>query len=141
MASKNVEAFRAAHENWRRRDFDAAVSEMVENFTYQDHARGLTVETREEFKDWIAARAEAFSDGDITEARYHDAGDTVVAQYIVRGTNDGPLGSLPATGRSWSQPFCEIMNFDSEGQMVSGGVYYDQLSMLVQLGHAEPPPG
>ena len=35
MASKTVEVFRAAHENWRRRDFDAAVSDMVEYFTYQ----------------------------------------------------------------------------------------------------------
>lgn len=42
MASKNVEAHRAAHENWSQRDFDALVGEMVENFTYQDHARDLS---------------------------------------------------------------------------------------------------
>ncbi len=139
MASKNVEAHRTAHENWSQRDFDALVSEMVENFTYQDHARDLSIGTREGFKKYVAAWAESFPDGVITDARYRDAGDSVVAEFVVRGTNDGPLGSLPATGRSWTGHLCEIMNFDSEGRMVSGGLYYDQLSMLVQLGHAEPP--
>ena len=139
MASRNVEAHRAAHENWSQRDFDALVSEMVENFTYQDHARGLSISTRDGFKEYVAAWAESFPDGVIPDAQYRDAGDSVVAEFIVRGTNDGPLGPLPATGRSWRGHLCEIMNFDSEGRMVSGGLYYDQLSMLVQLGHAEPP--
>ncbi len=139
MASRNADAHRTAHENWSRRDFDALVSEMVENFTYQDHARGLSIDTRDGFKDYVAAWAESFSDGVITNDLYRDAGDSVVSEFIVRGTNDGPLGSLPATGRSYTGRLCEIMNFDSEGRMVSGGLYYDQLSMLVQLGHAEPP--
>ena len=139
MASRNVEAHRSAHENWSQRDFDALVGNMVENFTYRDHARGLSISTRDGFKDYVAAWAESFSDGVIADAQYRDAGDSVVAEFIVRGTNDGPLGSLPATGRSWTGHLCEIMNFDSKGRMVSGGLYYDQLSMLVQLGHAEPP--
>jgi hypothetical protein len=32
---------------------------------------------------------------------------------------------------------CEIIRFDAEGRIVSGGIYYDQLSMLTQLGHAQ----
>ena len=139
MASRNVEAHRTAHENWSRRDFDALVSEMVENFTYRDHARGLRIDTRDGFKDYVAAWAELFSDGAITDDQYRDAGDSVVSEFIVRGTNDGPLGSLPATGRSYTGHLCEIMDFDSEGRIVSGCLYYDQLSMLVQLGHAELP--
>ncbi len=102
---------------------------MVENFTYQDHARGLSISTRDGFKEYVAEWAESFSDGVITDDQYRDAGDSVVSEFIVRGTNDGPLGSLPATGRSWMGHLCEIMNFDSEGRMVSGGLYYDQLSV------------
>ena len=33
MGAKNVEAHRAAHVAWERRDFDGAVSGMVANFT------------------------------------------------------------------------------------------------------------
>ena len=139
MASRNVEAHRTAHENWSRRGFDALVSEMVANFIYRDHARGLSISTRDGFKEYVAEWAESFPDGVITDDQYRDAGDSVVSEFIVRGTNDGPLGSLSATGRSWTGHLCEIMNFDSEGRIVSGCLYYDQLSMLVQLGHAEPP--
>ncbi len=51
MASRNVEAHRTAHENWGQRDFDALVSDMVENFTYQDHARDLSNGPRDSIKD------------------------------------------------------------------------------------------
>ena len=34
-------------------------------------------------------------------------------------------------------PFCELMRFDESGQIVSGGLYYDQLTMMTQLGHIE----
>lgn len=139
MAAKNVAAHRAAHGSWERRDFDAAVSRMVKNFTYEDYPRGRSLKSREEFKDYIAAWAQAFPDGKITKARYHDAGDTSVAQFRLRGTNGGPFGPFPATGRPVSQPVCEIIHFEPEGRMVSGEVYYDQMSLLVQLGHAEPP--
>ena len=42
------------------------------------------------------------------------------------------------TGRTIRIPFCEIMTFNEEGQIVSGAAYYDQLSMMIQLGHAQP---
>ena len=140
MAAKNVEAHRSAHSAWSRRDFDGAVSGMVQSFTYEDHAGGRSLGSRQEFKEYIAAWAQAFSDGKIGEAtRYHDAGDTSVAQFTLRATNDGPFGAFPATGRRMSLPLCELMHFDSAGRMVSGDIYYDQMSLLIQLGHAQPP--
>ncbi len=140
MAAKNVEAHRTAHTAWERRDFGDAVSGMVQSFTYEDHAGGRSLGSRQEFKEYIAAWAQAFSDGKIGEgARYHDAGDTSVAQFTLRGTNDGPFGAFPATGRTVSLPVCEVTHFDSAGRMVSGEVYYDQMSLLIQLGHAQPP--
>ncbi len=140
MAAKNVEAHRSAHSAWERRDFDGAVSGMVQSFTYEDHAGGHSLGSREEFKEYIAAWAQAFSDGKIGEAaRYHDAGDTSVAQFTLRATNDGPFGAFAATEKRVSLPLCELLHFDSEGRMVSGELYYDQMSLLIQLGHAQPP--
>ena len=140
MAAKNVEAHRSAHSAWERRDFDGAVSGTEQSFTYEDHASGRSLGSRQEFKEYIVAWAQGFSDGKIGEAaRYYDAGDTSVALCTLRGTNDGPFGAFPATGRTVSLPFCEVMHFDSAGRMVSGEIYYDQMSMLIQLGHAQPP--
>ena len=58
--------------------------------------------------------------------------------FTVLGTNDGPLGSLKPTGRKMSLPFCEICHFDKEGHVVSGSCYYDQYTLLTQLGHIPP---
>ena len=67
------------------------------------------------------------------DARYTDAGDSVVARFTARGTNDGPLGPFPATGKEWTLPICEMWHFDADGRVVGGEIYYDQVSLLTQL--------
>ena len=66
-----------------------------------------------------------------------DANDVVVTEFVGRGVNDGPLGVLPASGKQLNLRFCEVLRFDQQGQIVSGTIYYDQLSMMAQLGQAE----
>jgi len=138
MASKNVETLRAAHQSWNKRDFDAVVSNAVKGLAYTDHGRNITLDTRDKFRSWTEGWAKAFSDGRITNPQYIDAGDIVVAQFTAEGTNDGPFGSMKPTGRKMSLPFCEICHFDKQGRMVSGGCYYDQYTLLTQLGHIQP---
>jgi hypothetical protein len=36
-----------------------------------------------------------------------------------------------------SLPFCEICHFGKQGRIVSGGCYYDQYTLLTQLGHLQ----
>jgi predicted ester cyclase len=138
MSAKNVKALGAAHESWNKRDFTGVIDKAAENLAYTDHARAITLSTREKFREWTEGRAKAFSNGRITEPQYTDAGDIVVAQFTVEGTNDGPLGSLKPTGRKISLAFCEICQFDKEGRTVSSGCYYDQYALLTQLGHIQP---
>lgn len=78
----------------------------------------------------------ALSNAEVSEPRYIDGGDVVVAEFIGRGLNDGPLGPFPRTNKQLNLDFCEIMRFNDKGQIVSGGIYYDQLSLMTQLGHA-----
>jgi len=138
MASKNIETLSAAHESWNRRDFAGVVRNSAEGLVYTDRSRNLTLDTRDKFREWTEGWAKAFSDGRITKPEYIDAGDIVVAQFTVEGTNDGPLGSLKPTRRRMSLPFCEICHFDKEGRIVSGGCYYDQYTLLTQLEHVQP---
>jgi len=138
MASKNIETLRAAHESWNRRDFAGVVRNSAEGLVYTDRSRNLTLDTRDKFREWTEGWAKAFSDGRITNPEYIDAGDIVVAEFTVEGTNDGPLGSLKPTRRRMSLPFCEICHFDKEGRIVSGGCYYDQYTLLTQLEHVQP---
>jgi steroid delta-isomerase-like uncharacterized protein len=134
MESRNVKAHRAGHEAFNRRDFGAMVTEYAGSIRWIDQARGVTFSTPEEFKsDFLEGWTRASSDCQVTDARYADAGDSVVARFTARGTNDGPLGSFPATGKEWSLPICELWHFDADGRVVGGEIYYDQVSLLTQL--------
>jgi steroid delta-isomerase-like uncharacterized protein len=134
MASRNVETHRAGHEAFNRRDFGAMVKDHAETISWIDQARGSTFTTPQEFTDeFLAGWIEASSDCRVTDARYTDGGDVVVARFIVRGTNDGPLGPFPATGKEWTLPICELWQFDADGRVLGGEIYYDQVSLLTQL--------
>ena len=142
MESRNVETHRAGHEAFNRRDFGAMVKEYEESIRWIDQARGATFSTPDEFKsDFLAGWIRASSDCRVTDARYTDAGDSVVARFTARGTNDGPLGPFPATGKEWSLPICEMWHFDADGRVVGGEIYYDQVSLLTQLGLMPQPSG
>lgn len=138
MASKNVETVRAAHESWNRRDFDGVIRDMADNVSYNDTPRNLTVTGKQDFKGWCQLWAKAFPDGRITNAKYIDAGDVVVAEFIVEGTNTGPFNTMAPTNRRMTCHFCEVTHFDKQGRPASGNIYYDLYTMLTQLGHAEP---
>src|SRR5882672_6206347 len=137
MASKNVETLRAAHESWNKRDFAGVVKNVAEGLVYTDNARAVTLSGQDKFRKWTEEWAKAFSDGRITNPEYIDAGDIVVARFTVVGTNDGPLSSMKPTGRKMSLQFCEVCYFDKQGSPVLGGCYYDQYTLLSQLGHIE----
>lgn len=139
MASKNVKTALGAFEAFNKRDLDAAVGIYADSFTFTDHALGETMKARAEVKDWLATFTSASSDMRVTVDQTIDAGDTVIIQATLNGTNDGPFGTLPATGRRVSNTFCDILRFDSKGRVIGDDAYYDQLSLMVQLGHIEPP--
>ena len=135
MESSNVETYRAGHEAFNQRDFVAMTRRYAENITWTDHAQGRTFRTPQEFRDdflpgWVRASA----DIRITDPRYFDAGRAVVCTFTVEGTQDGALGPFPATGKQFALPLCELWHFDSGGRVVGGDLYYDQVSLLTQLG-------
>ena len=140
MASKNVNAALGVYESFNKRDLDKAVSPFAEQIVYEDHGLGATYKSRSEFRDSLQSWITGFSDANATEPKAIDAGDSVIVQYVGRGTNDGPMGPFQQpTGRKVSVPFCDIYQFNAKGEIVRGETYFDMLSMLVQLGHAERP--
>jgi steroid delta-isomerase-like uncharacterized protein len=135
MAASNVERHRAGHEAFNRRDFEAMTTHYAHGIAWTDHAQGRTFRTPQEFRDdFLPGWVRASSDIRITQPRYLDAGQTVVCTFTVVGTQDGPLGPFPATGKEFVLPLCELWRFDAGGQVVGGDLYYDQVSLLTQLG-------
>jgi steroid delta-isomerase-like uncharacterized protein len=138
----NIDTHRNAHEAFNGRDWDGVVRDFAPDAEYVDHARGITAKGPGQFVDYLRGGwTTAFSDATVANARYSASADRSVAQFDGSGRNDGPLGPMPATGRSLNLPMCEIMSFDADGRVVRGELYYDQVTMLVQLGHMPPPEG
>jgi hypothetical protein len=135
MASTNLATHRAGHEAFNRRDFDAMVKDYADAINWTDRARSLTFTTPQAFKNvFLAGWVQSSADIRITNPRYIDAGQTVLCTFSVVGTHDGPLGPFSATGKEFSLPLCEMWHFDSSGQVIGGDLYYDQVSLLMQLG-------
>jgi steroid delta-isomerase-like uncharacterized protein len=135
MPSSNVEAYRAGHQAFNRRDFEAMTKAYAERIAWTDHAQARTFRTSQEFREeFLPGWVRASSDIRVTDPSYPDAGQTVVCTFAVVGTHDGPLGLFPATGRKFALDLCELWHFDPDGQVVGGDLYYDQVTLLTQLG-------
>jgi hypothetical protein len=142
MESRNVETHRAGHEAFNERNFVAMTKQYSQSITWTDHSQGRTFSTPAEFMDdFLPGWVEASSDIKITDPRYLDAGQTSLCTFNVAGTHDGQLGPFPATGKQFVLPLCEMWHFDSSGQVIGGDLYYDQVSLLTQLGLLPLPSG
>jgi steroid delta-isomerase-like uncharacterized protein len=135
MTASNLDTYRAGHQAFNRRDFEAMTRSYAGSIAWTDHAQGRTFRTPQEFRDdFLTGWVRASTDIRITDPRYLDAGQTGVCTFTVAGTHDGPLGPFPATGRPFSLALCELWHFDQDGRVVGGDLYYDQVSLLMQLG-------
>jgi steroid delta-isomerase-like uncharacterized protein len=137
MATKNTETAWALFESFNSRDFDANLRLAADDVVCEDRATGAILKGRSGFREFMQEWVNSFSNGECVELELIDAGDIVVAEFIGRGVNDGPLGPLPASGRQMNHRFCEVLRFNEQGQLVSITLYYDQLSLLAQLGHGQ----
>jgi hypothetical protein len=135
----NIDSHRRSADMFNSRDWDGFAADLAENCELVDqgpqhHGEGAPA----------VPRARAGLGGRLL--RRHDHQPTLprcrhstVMLFTGRGHNDGPMGPLPATGREASVPFCEIREYDTDGKVVRTEWYYDQLTMLTQLGHMQPP--
>lgn len=137
MSAATVEAVLGSFDAFDAHDLDGAVGPLADDCAWTEHATGTTHAGSGAIKDWFASFFTAFPDLAVSQLTVYDAGDAVVATFTLTGTNDGPLGPLPTTGRQATWCVCDVFRFDGRPLAVAGETFYDQLSLLAQLGHAE----
>ena len=130
---------RTLHQLFNANDLDAMDGYIREDLTSVDHPRGLSLKSREEFKDWLREWKTAISAARVDDATYYESGNASIATFHGRGVNDGEMAGMPATGKAIDVPFCEFLFFDADGKVEASQIYYDTMTMLVQLGHMQPP--
>jgi steroid delta-isomerase-like uncharacterized protein len=88
---------------------------------------------REAVKGFVAAYRAAFPDAVSTVEDQVAEGDTVATRWRARGTHDGPLGDLPATGREFAIDGVTIERLEG-GRIAEVWVARDELGLMRQLG-------
>jgi steroid delta-isomerase-like uncharacterized protein len=120
-----------------RHEFDATL-ETFEHPRYELIATGDVYDGPEEVSAYFEESRRAFPDQRNELLSLHHSDDAVIVEAVVRGTHRGPLRSLPPTGREWESRILAMFLFE-EDKLVCERVYFDQLTVLEQLGIARDP--
>jgi len=86
-----------------------------------------------EVTEWSAMFGAAFPDWHTTIEDMVAEGDKVVVRMTSRGTHQGEIEGIPATGKPYTQHAFIIYRL-TNGKIVEGSVQTDILSMMQQLG-------
>ena len=105
---------------------------------YELIGSGDVFDGREEVERYFRETRTAFPDQRNELLALHHSDDAVLVEAILRGTHNGPLRSLPPTGREFEMRFLAMFVFE-EDRLVCERVYFDQLTVLEQLGIARNP--
>ena len=99
---------------------------------------GLVVTNLSEFKAFLETDFATVSDSVQKIDVIFGSGDYVAIRARYIGTQDGPMGPFPASGKKLELPYIGILRFE-DGKIVEIWVEWDNLYALTQLGHFPPP--
>jgi predicted ester cyclase len=98
-----------------------------------DVATGEVVTGPEEWFAYLREWYRGFPDGRVEVLNVVDGGDHVAVEYTGGGTHGGTYYGMEPTGRRCLDRICQVFEFEGERLRVMR-MYWDQMSMLVQLG-------
>jgi steroid delta-isomerase-like uncharacterized protein len=115
-------------------DFDTTIATFGHP-RYELVATGDVYDGEEAVRGYFAESRRAFPDQRNELIALHHADDAVIVEFDVLGTHLGPLRALPPTGRAFRCRSCAHFVFEGD-QLVCERVYFDQLTVMRQLGLA-----
>ncbi len=135
----NATLARRMHEAFNEHNFDEIAEATAPDATLTIVGSGDTFKGTDGSRAYNKMWADAFPDGQVTVDRVIASGDLVVVEFTGQGTHTGTLatsmGEIPATGRSVTLQFCDVLEFKN-GKVQSQNTYFDSGSMMAQLGLA-----
>ena len=91
------------------------------------------------FKELVTNFLIGFPDLNVTVEELIIKDDMIIDRWIVTGTNTGPQGEYPPTGKKIRYEGMSI-NHVVDGEFVETRSYYDQTTIYMQLGFTIAPP-
>lgn len=118
-------------------NFDA-MDEFIHEDVIEHEELGDLPSGRAGVKAWFSMMREAFPDLRVEIVAMAVEGDELWAQVVFHGTHRAEFMGVPATGKSFSMNVMDRLRF-ADGKVVEHWGVADQMTMMAQLGLAEPP--
>lgn len=120
-------------EGWIARDADAVLASLTSDGAYQDTTTGGPI-SGEAYRRYMHGLWAAFPDLSFEIGAIHAAGpDRVAAEWIMTGTNLGPLNGLPPTGKPVRLEGADFFTLSGDRISTVRG-YFDAVGIPRQLG-------
>src|SRR3954449_12774853 len=117
-------------ESENRHEFDVTMG-TFDHPRYEIVPAGDVYDAEEEAAPYFAEPRAAFPDQRNELIRMHQADDAVIVEFDLKGTHEGPLRGIPATGRAFTCRTLAIFEFEGEGEgIVCERVYFDVATIL-----------
>ena len=120
---------------WNAHDADGVVAALTVGGIYEDPTTGGPIEG-----DALAASVGTLVTG-FPDIRFEVLGvaatgaTTAAAQWVMHGTNTGPMPQGPATGQTVALPGADFIDYDPESDRLTKVTgYFDTATLLSQLG-------
>ncbi len=118
---------------WSKNDPNTIDSIFAEEGLYEDVAGNTVVKGRDNIKKLLKETTSAIPDFNIKLLKWFSSGNKLACQWIMKGTQTGNMGDIPATGKSFTVRGASIALI-KEGKIIRWTDYYDSFSFLKQLG-------
>jgi len=139
MTEANKKIVRAFADAGNRNDLEAFDTVLAPDFVRHCEATPeVTVTTCEEFKQFYRDTAETFPDQQMILDTLVAEEDRVAFWGKFSGTQSGPMGPFPPTGRRLESEVAGMFRIEA-GRIAELWVTWDNLSGLAQLGLFPPP--
>jgi steroid delta-isomerase-like uncharacterized protein len=132
-AENKAIARRALEELWGGGSLDVVDELFADDFVGHAGSGMEPIRGRDAQKQFVGAFREAFPDESITIEQQVAEGDVVVTRWTAKGTHQGNLMGIPATGRETTTSGITIHRI-RDGKIAEGETSFDQLGLLQQIG-------
>jgi steroid delta-isomerase-like uncharacterized protein len=120
-------------------DWDALAEVVADDFVRHSAAtEGPPVTSRDAFIELQKSFLVGFPDQRVTVQELIAERDRVAARATYSATHTGPMGDIPATGKTIESPFLAVFRIE-HGKIAELWVEWDNVAMMKQLGLFPPP--
>jgi steroid delta-isomerase-like uncharacterized protein len=120
---------------WNDHDPEAVVRSLADGGSYEDPTTGGPL-TGDALAMNVATLLAGFPDLHFDLVSVAPTSDTTAAaQWLMRGTNTGPMPGGPATGQTVALPGADFIDYDPAADRIAKVTgYFDTATLLTQLG-------